>query len=70
MSFSRYGSHGGGFPSNILNHPFFQSLDLQALQNGTLVPEYVPEILLEREPITNTSQVKAYNGEQHLFAEF
>ena len=54
----------------ILNHEFFSVLDLNALENGTLVPMFVPKKIQSHESISSLAPVKPYKGDDTLFAEF
>uniref|UniRef100_A0A7S0SWA7 cGMP-dependent protein kinase n=1 Tax=Chromulina nebulosa TaxID=96789 RepID=A0A7S0SWA7_9STRA len=65
----RYGVQGG-FPRSILTNPFFNKLNIDSLEKGTLVPDFIPQIMLDRDPISSSVQVKPFNGDQKLFADF
>jgi hypothetical protein len=59
-----------GSTKHIVDHPFFALLDLQALQEGKVVPEFIPNKTLVHEPLSNLTPVRPFNGDQSLFAEF
>eukprot|EP01035_Chromulina_nebulosa_P017321 gene17321-22862_t len=65
----RYGVQGG-FPRSILTNPFFNKLNIDSLEKGSLVPDFIPQIMLDRDPISSSVQVKPFNGDQKLFADF
>lgn len=67
--YRRYGTQGG-MPSNLLSHPFFDDFNIEGLENGSLVSEFIPAMITERSPVPTTSQVKSFKGDQKLFEDF
>lgn len=65
----RYGTQGG-LPGNLLQHGFFADFDCDAVEGGRYKPDFIPDILLDRDPVSSSAQVKPFNGDQKLFAEF
>lgn len=54
----------------ILDHAFFANVNIEAIKNRTLVPEFIPVANQHHEPLSNLMPVKPFNGDQSLFAEF
>jgi hypothetical protein len=67
--FRRLGVHEGSTKC-IADHTFFSVLDLVALNDGKVVPEYIPNKSTVHEPLSNLTPVRPFNGDQSLFAEF
>jgi len=65
----RLGVHEGSTKC-IADHVFFSVLDLAALSEGKVVPEYIPSKSTVHEPLSNLTPVRPFNGDQSLFAEF
>jgi hypothetical protein len=59
-----------GSTRRILDHPFFSTVDIDAISNGTFVPEFIPVPNQHHEPLSNLMPVRPFNGDQTLFAEF
>ena len=59
-----------GYTSVILEHQFFNDLDVEGLVNGTLKPVHIPSPPQTNAPISSLPPIKAFRGDQNLFAFF
>jgi serine/threonine protein kinase len=63
----RLGVH---FTNAILEHEYFNGFDIDALENGSMVPVYVPAAPSTHAPVSSLPAIKAYKGNQSLFDFF
>ena len=59
-----------GYTSVILEHEFFNDLDVEGLVNGTLKPVHIPSPPQSNAPISSLPPIKAFRGDQSLFEFF
>lgn len=54
----------------ILQHKYFEKLDIPSLEAGTLKPSFVPEPITSYAHINTLPAAKPFKGDQQVFAEF
>lgn len=60
----------GGYPCDILCHEFFETIDIEKLKLGKVIPEFIPKKIENFKPYSSINPVKAYYGDQSIFEEF
>ena len=59
-----------GSTKRILDHKFFNELDLNRLKDGTIVPEFHPSAVTNYDKISTLKSVKTFHGDQRQFKGF
>jgi serine/threonine protein kinase len=59
-----------GYTSVILEHEFFQELDVEALVNGTMKPVHIPSPPQSNVTLSTLPPIKSFKGDQKQFDFF
>ena len=59
-----------GSTMSILNHAYFDGLDLAAVRTCSLLPMYIPPPSVYNDPLFNLPGVKRFRGDQAVFDSF
>ena len=54
----------------ILTHPYFDSIDINALRSCHLKPSHIPPASNHNEPLFHLPGVKRFRGDQSIFETF
>ncbi len=55
---------------SILQHTFFDNIDINSINSGRYVPEYIPEKVTDYDPLTDLPGIKPFKGDQCIFKGF